>query len=337
MKAIDISSWQGNVNMKAVRDSGVERVILRSGYGKRNYDPKYVQNAQAMVNLGIQGGIYHFSYAYTNEMARDEGYFALEAAKKFWTRCYIAYDFEYDSVNYARKHGVNPTKAMVTQFAIGFLKPVAEAGYIPVLYLNQDYWNSYFDVDTIRAAIPKLKIWYAYWASSLPASKVGKVDIWQYSSKGSVPGIGGNVDMDEVYDSAEAEGDIFPQPVTPDQINININIQNFQKAVNADGYSMKALGEDLVADGIDGPKTQRVRKSFYLYSKYVDEDWLVGSTGETVKWLQTRLNEMGYNAGAVDGLYGNKTRLAVLQFQAANHLYTDGVAGYNTNSRMFYV
>ena len=342
MKGIDISSWQGNVNMKRVKtEGGVKRVILRAGWGKNGIDPKYDANAQAMLNLEIPGGIYWFSYAYTELMALDEGRFAVAAAKKYWKKCYIAYDFEYDSVNNARKNGVNVTKTMATTFAINFLTVVAEAGFTPVLYLNQDYWNNYFDVDKIKTFIPGLKIWYACWYNSnktdvvtpLPASMKKNVDIWQYSSKGQVPGISGNVDMNEVY----FEDVVEPVPVNPSTVVPNINIQNFQLAANKDGYSRKAIGEDLAIDGIDGPKTQAVRKTIIFKVYYKDGYPKVKCSGDTVAWLQTRLKEMELDPGEIDGLYGAKTEKAVRAFQTKNNLVVDGIAGYNTLTMLFYV
>lgn len=345
-KGIDISSWQGDVNFKRVRDEGgVQYAILRSGWGTSGNDPKFDQNAQAMVNLGIKGGIYHFSYAYTEDMARQEGIFAVGQASKYWKKCYICFDLEYDSINNARKHGVEITKPIATQYAILFLKEVAAAGYIPVLYLNQDYWNRMFDVDRIQAEVPGTKIWYANWYNSnkqdvttdLPASMQSKVDIWQYSSSGTVPGIGGRVDMDAFYCDPD-NPDVIPQPVTPSDVTCNINVKNFQHAANVDGYSKKEIAEDLVEDGIDGPLTQKVRKSILLTAKYKDGGyWVVNSTGETVKWLQTRLTELGFKPGEIDGLYGQMTRTAVCLFQSKYKLACDGMAGYNTLTMLLWV
>lgn len=329
-KAIDISSWQGNVNMKSVRDSGIDHVILRAGWGKDNTDPKFAQNAEAMLNLGVKGGLYWFSYALNVEMAKNEGIYAVQHAKKYWDKCMIAFDFEYDSVNYCRKNNVSVTKTLSTQMAIAFLTEVSNAGYIPVLYLNQDYWNNYFDVDTIKATIPNLKIWYAYWSNQLPSSKT--VDIWQYSSKGKVAGINGNVDMDEWFESMD--GGYSPKPIEP---TCNLNIKSFQHAANLDGYSEKVLDHELAEDGIDGPETQAVREPMLLQAQKTRSGWSTYSVGECVKWVQKRLIEMNIDPGPADGYFGAKTRSAVMKFQRTNGLAADGIAGYNTLTRLFYV
>lgn len=53
LKGIDVSAWQGNIDWKAVKESGIEAAILRAGYGKNNYDQKYAPNAEALIDLNI--------------------------------------------------------------------------------------------------------------------------------------------------------------------------------------------------------------------------------------------------------------------------------------------
>lgn len=354
---IDVSKWQGNINFKKVRDEGgVKRVILRAGYGAGNYDQAYVNNAQALVNFNMWAGIYHFSYAYTTNMAADEGNFAVKAAKKFWDKCYIAYDAEYDTINNARKHGIELDKTTLTVMAIMFLRVVSFNGFIPVLYLNEDYWLRMYDIDKIKAAIPNLRIWYAtYTKKNAGITDVEKVtapkrscDIYQFSSTGRISGITGNVDTNVFYeddildaDPVEAVKDENVMPATKDPVK-NINILNFQKACNVDGYS-DSQGRKLVEDGIDGPNTQAARKKIALNVSWAYNQAKVGSKGDVVKWVQTRLNEMGLYSVfsedplAVDGLYGPNTRKHVLEFQRQHNLSVDGIAGYNTLSTLFYV
>ena len=59
-----------------------------------------------------------------------------------------------------------------------------------------------------------------------------------------------------------------------------------------------------------------------------------GSEGEYVVQLQTRLNELGYDCGAVDGKFGNKTLNAVIKFQTLNDLEPDGVVGRKTWAKL---
>ena len=60
----------------------------------------------------------------------------------------------------------------------------------------------------------------------------------------------------------------------------------------------------------------------------------VGSTGATVKTIQTKLKRWGYYTGAVDGIYGAKTKAAVQYFQRKNGLTADGIVGSATAKAM---
>lgn len=210
-QGIDISAWQGSIDWGQVKNC-IEAIIIRAGYGKNNIDQKWVPNAEAVRDSSLDVGAYWFSYAYTADMAYMEGCYAANAVKnKFGDRQIpIAFDLEYDSVAYAAKKGVKIGRAEATLFAIRFLTAVKEFGYRPMLYTNIDYIRNYFDLGVIRAAIPDLLLWVACWGSE---PKDYNMAVWQYSSKGSVAGIIGNVDMDEVYVDMEIrDGVAVPAP-----------------------------------------------------------------------------------------------------------------------------
>lgn len=59
-----------------------------------------------------------------------------------------------------------------------------------------------------------------------------------------------------------------------------------------------------------------------------------GDTGEEVRKIQHWLNDHGYNAGDEDGVFGDKTRMAVIQLQGAKKIVTDGVVGSQTQLTM---
>lgn len=329
---IDISVHNGNVNVKRVRDAGYKRIIIRAGYGKNNVDQRFIPNAEACANLGEPAGIYWFSYALNEEMAANEAAYAVAQAKKYWSKCPVAYDLEYDTVSYARKKGVSIGKAQATAFAVAFLKEVIIAGYIPVLYTNKDYAKNYFDIPEIEKALgQRIYIWYARYTSSISADEKAACHIWQKSSKGKVDGISGNVDINEFYTDFET----VISPVTEEKKTIcNINILEFQKAANLDGYTDQD-GEKLKEDGVDGPKTQFVRKKVNLKAVKGENGFRTYSKGSLVKYWQARLVEMGYNTD-IDGSYGLDTRKKTIAMQKDYGLSVDGVAGYNTLSTSFY-
>src|SRR5690606_21186177 len=60
----------------------------------------------------------------------------------------------------------------------------------------------------------------------------------------------------------------------------------------------------------------------------------IGSRGNAVVELQNKLNALGYNAGKADGIFGSKTRSAVMAFQRANGLTVDGIVGPATWAKL---
>jgi len=57
--------------------------------------------------------------------------------------------------------------------------------------------------------------------------------------------------------------------------------------------------------------------------------------GDDISAVQSKLNSVGYNCGAVDGYYGNLTYNAVVSFQRNNSLDVDGIVGQNTWNKLF--
>lgn len=189
-KGIDVSTHQGTINWDKVKGN-IDFAIIRAGCGKNIIDSQFHNNAAACSRLGIPFGVYWFSYAYTEAMAKAEADYVCNAAAKYKLAYPICFDFEYDSYNYAVKNGVTPTKGLLVKMATAFLNRVEERGYYAMNYTNLDYLSRGFSGIT-----DKYDTWLAQWGVSSPSRSCG---IWQYSSAGNVPGISGNVDMDYAY------------------------------------------------------------------------------------------------------------------------------------------
>ena len=196
-KGIDVSQWQGTIDWDKVKAAGIEFAMIRAGWGQNNIDTQFVRNISECNRVGIPCGIYWFSYAYTEAMAIREAEYALAAVEPYKLEYPIAFDWEGDSLNYAKKNGVTPTKTLVSAMARAFCKRLEQAKYYAQVYTNPSYLSTYFDAD-----IPKeFDIWLAQWPTKPdPNSKPSQAGgIWQYTSSGSVNGISGRVDMDAGY------------------------------------------------------------------------------------------------------------------------------------------
>ena len=61
----------------------------------------------------------------------------------------------------------------------------------------------------------------------------------------------------------------------------------------------------------------------------------VGSRGQNVKTLQSFLQKQGNYKGAIDGIYGPRTRMAVRTFQRKHSLVADGIVGLSTEDVIY--
>ena len=108
---------------------------------------------------------------------------------------FIVLDIEEDTERYARQCGANPNW---TECCIAFMERIKSSGYIPVLYINQNWMNSKLDYDRLK----NYKLWLAApdVSESVP-KKYSNMVLWQCSWTGKIDGINGNVDLDFCYDN----------------------------------------------------------------------------------------------------------------------------------------
>lgn len=94
----------------------------------------------------------------------------------------------------------------------------------------------------------------------------------------------------------------------------------FQKANN--------LGVDGIVGKLTWAKLYGVSPAMPVETTVVGRPMVsYGSRGDAVRKLQELLNALGYDCGSVDGIFGSKTKAAVLAFQKANGLAADGIVG----------
>ena len=196
MKYIDVSEWQGVIDWETVKDH-IDGAILRAGYGQNHFDQQFARNAAECNRLGIPCGAYWFSYAHSPAMAQKEAEYLLAAVQPYRMELPLCFDFEYDSVAAAEKNGVMVTKSLATSLVYAFCETIEKGGYWALNYANPDYLNRYFDANIPR----RFGLWLAVWPSTVNLDIPPRSDcpLWQWTSKGSVPGISGNVDIDEAY------------------------------------------------------------------------------------------------------------------------------------------
>lgn len=190
-KGIDVSEFQGIINWDDVKNAGIEFAILRAGYGQNNIDSQFTRNIEECKRVGMPIGIYWFSYALNEDMAKAEARYAVQAIEGYELEYPIAYDFEQASVNYCENNGINVTEEFATQLVLAFCNEIRDQGYYPINYTNLDFFNNMFNMEELK----NISIWYAYYNEY--CNKRNSCGMWQYSQSGQVEGINGSsVDMD---------------------------------------------------------------------------------------------------------------------------------------------
>ena len=197
MRGIDVSNANGVIDWSAAKAAGVEFAIIRSSYGSdipEQTDRQFDNNADGCIKNGIPFMIYHFAYFTDEKTAKDEAVHALRLAGQYPQIRAIALDIEEDTERYVRETGISPDWTACCET---FLESVKAAGYIPVLYINQNWMNNKTDYKRLK----KYPLWLAapYADESIP-KRYDNIVLWQDSWNGRKDGIRGFVDTDVCYD-----------------------------------------------------------------------------------------------------------------------------------------
>jgi GH25 family lysozyme M1 (1,4-beta-N-acetylmuramidase) len=254
-RGIDVSENQGKIDWKTVKSAGVKCAIIRAGWGRTNKDPYFDKNVKGCIENDIPFGIYWFIYGVneTEAIANADKCHAVIAQYKDKITMKVWCDFEYDTDANANKRGVVFDKAKRTSMVKAFCERMKALGYEVGVYANPDYLKNKFN------DLSMYPLWLAYYgASEKDAMKFNPV-MWQYSSKGYVSGISGNVDMNYVY------MDIKTEPEVPKEKTYPI------LTVNSKGREVK-VWQAIVETSIDGKFGNNTKKATIAFQRKVFPD-----------------------------------------------------------------
>ena len=192
---IDVSSHQQEVDWTQVAGAGMEFAFVRIGYrgyseGKLHTDEYAAENLTQAKAAGLQVGAYFYSQAINVEEAAREAALCVEFLKDHPLDLPLVYDWEYVSQE-ARTGAMDC--ATLTQCALTFCRAVEEAGYEAMIYANPDIAGSLYDLK----ALQDYRFWLALYSDTMDYPY--KMDFWQYTDQGSVPGVEGNVDINLMF------------------------------------------------------------------------------------------------------------------------------------------
>lgn len=302
LKGIDVSKYQGTIDWNKAKDV-IDFAILRCGYGSdivKQDDSKFERNVAECERLGIPYAVYLYSYATDSMKVTSEICHVLRVIGNHRPFC-IYFDMEDNSTT-------RLGKATLTSFAHKFCKAIEAQGFKAGVYANQHWFQTYLDVADLHKA--GYSIWCAKYSDSKP-NIAAPYDIWQYSSKGSVPGIVGNVDMNYMYVDIR---DIAKEP-TVEVTRLNTseladaiiagkfgNGDARKEALKKEGYTDAEI--KAAQDEVNKRYAKPVKKSTdELAKEIIDAKWgngderianlkKAGYSNEEIKAAQNKVNEM---------------------------------------------
>lgn len=259
-KAVDVSEHNGVINFERLKNV-VDYVIIRCGYGQdmtSQDDKKWVRNVSECERLGIKYGVYFYSYAKTTARIEGEIKHCLRLLRGHRPNLPVFFDSEEKGTQGVAKHNAKRfCDAMITN------------GYKAGIYASKSWFENYIGETW------GYDLWIARYANVLG---VNNVDIWQYSSNGSVDGINGRCDVNHVY---KDYGHSNITPNIPQKPTIHAKTRKDLIALGQQ-HAINFTGVQIAVDGIVGRETERMsvrvvqRAMNADYGRTIVEDGIVG-------------------------------------------------------------
>lgn len=188
IRGIDVSKWQGDIDWRKVKESGISFAMIRDGYGiksPKQVDTHFHKNMKEAKANGINCGVYHYSYAANRDEAVAEADFCLETIK--------GYKFEYPvSFDMEEKRFIHLGREKLTEICEAFCDRMRQRGYYVTIYTYYYWIKDYLIADRLFS---KYDLWLARY-NWTPGYTCG---MWQHSSEGTLNGITERVDFDIAY------------------------------------------------------------------------------------------------------------------------------------------
>ena len=209
---IDVSTYQGKIDWTKVKSSRYGSFALLKITKKDNtVESAFERNYKGATDAGIPVGGYRYVYAKTIDAAKNEAHAVVKVlnGRKLPVRIWL--DMEDASIK-------NIGKAQLTNIIEAEAAIFKAAGIEVGIYCNKDWYYNILDYKNLKEKYP-------FWIARYPSGDNGTLkeslspkeyaDMWQYSSKGKVPGITGNVDLNIMYNEAAIMATTESKPSTP--------------------------------------------------------------------------------------------------------------------------
>lgn len=335
LKGIDVSHHNGNPDFNKAKAAGITFVYIKATEGVTYRDPMYQPNAYNALKAGLPIGFYHFARPGVND-PKDEAKNFVEAISPFKYTLLPVLDLEINP------KGLSDDKLYA--WASAFISEVkAKTGYNVMLYTYLAFLKQYPALQKLN----NMPLWIAAYRSEAPTVSGWKNwTVWQYSDKENVPGVG-SCDADVVQDLNSI---LINKPVEVHTPSSKRVLKLTTPMMHGEDVRAVQKRLNIPADGIFGPKTKQAVVNWQKAHDMIEDGevddlmWkLLFSEGNAfdknekfhrdlafnipqllgadVKRLQKRL-EIEQN-----GVFGEKTRSAVINWQKAHGFKATGGVG----------
>lgn len=324
---IDVSEFQGNIDWKAVADSGIDFAMIRVGYrGMKNGEIK--EDACAKYNLqeasknGLKIGAYFFSTAVTEEEAKEEAEWTKNLLSGYPVTYPVAYNCEGFQNPSSRQFELSVEER--TKLADAFLKSIEEGSYTGMFYAakNELDDNNLWNADDLSL---NYRIWVAQysdqtWPEKTKSDYTGDHVIWQYTNQGKLDGIKGAVDFNVAYfgysQSQQAVDENGAEQVEAN-VEVGVNFTEVEEQVTAkDEVNLRSTmeqgsddnivgsmknGETAVRTGVGNNGWSRIiynGQTVYCVSNYLTTDLSYVTPQETESEFKTKFTDVSENVTA---------------------------------------
>lgn len=324
---IDVSEFQGNIDWKAVADSGIDFAMIRVGYrGMKNGEIK--EDACAKYNLqeasknGLKIGAYFFSTAVTEEEAKEEAEWTKNLLSGYPVTYPVAYNCEGFQNPSSRQFELSVEER--TKLADAFLKSIEEGSYTGMFYAakNELDDNNLWNADDLSL---NYRIWVAQysdqtWPEKTKSDYTGDHVMWQYTNQGKLDGIKGAVDFNVAYfgysRSQQAVDENGAEQVEAN-VEVGVNFTEVEEQVTAkDEVNLRSTmeqgsddnivgsmknGETAVRTGVGNNGWSRIiynGQTVYCVSNYLTTDLSYVTPQETESEFKTKFTDVSENVTA---------------------------------------
>ena len=303
MNGIDVSMYQKDIEFSKIPDV-IKYIYIKATEGVNYVDPSFIALYNKVKTTNKLYGFYHFMSEKTDPSQQAIDFYNAINDKSY--SLIPVLDIESNTLG--------RSKTQVTDRALQFLRKFKELSNIDcIVYTYTSFANSYLD-----KRLSSYKCWIADYNKS---QTVKANNVWsnfvghQYSGSGRIEGYNGQIDLNNFTSNIELnnKATVNTNVATTSKAKIvfNVHLRDFQSAYN------KVYGKNILVDGLWGTQSNNAVNSVLLKQ---------GSRNDLVAWVQIRIS----NKISVDGIFGARTKDAVMQYQKAHKLSVDGIVGANT-------